>query len=93
MVKYSIVEIITIWYTYAILIKDLTTMNDIIKQIEQADEVQLNEIINVVNRRYSALHSDRVGGFLSLATDSRQCEKELENIIQFVRKCYNCGDG
>ena len=67
----------------------MAPVEDIIKQIEQADEIQLNNIISAVNRRYAALHTDRVGGFLSLPTDPRTHDKVLEETFSFIRACYN----
>lgn len=61
-------------------------MEDIVKQIKQANEIQLNHIISAVLRRYNILHPDREGSFLSLSTDPHQRDKELENIIRFIHK-------
>jgi len=67
----------------------MASVKDIIKQIEQADEIQLNDIISAVNRRYTALHTDREGGFLSLPTDPQARDKVLEETFSFIRSCYN----
>ena len=61
-------------------------MEDILKQIEQVDEVQLNEITNAVICRHNALYPGRKGAFLSLSADPHQQEQELENISSFLRK-------
>ena len=61
-------------------------MEDIVKQIEQADEIQLNDIISAVIHRYNMLHSDREGFFLSLSTDPHQRSQEMESILRFIRK-------
>ena len=63
-----------------------TNAEDIVKQIEQADEIQLNHIISAVIRRYDVLHPDRKSSFLSLSTDPHQRDKELENIIRFIHE-------
>ena len=60
-------------------------MENIIKQIEQADELQLNHIISAVIRRYDVLYPDRDGSFLSLSTDPHLREQELGNIIRLIR--------
>ena len=64
-------------------------MEDILKQIEQVDEIQLNDIISAAMRRYNALHTDRDAGFLALSTDPRIRDKELEEIIRFIRTHCN----
>lgn len=61
-------------------------MENIIGQIEQADEIQLNEIIFAAICRYNTLHKDRQGSFLSLSADPRLRDQELENIIRFIHK-------
>ena len=60
----------------------------IIAQIEQVDELQLDDIIGAVIRRYSVLRPDRELGFLTLSTDPHVREKEIEDIEQFIRICY-----
>lgn len=89
MAKYSIVELVTIWYTYFNKIKEMESLEDIVKQIEQIGELQLDEIISAVIHRYNALHADRELGFLSLPTDPRTRDKELEDIFSFIHSCYN----
>ncbi len=64
-------------------------MEHTVKQIEQADEIQLKQIIDTVIRRYNALHTDREAGFLSLSTDSDVRIAELDRIIAFIRSGYN----
>ena len=65
--------------------KGMMSMENMIKQIEQADEIQLNHIISAVIRRYDVLHPDRDGSFLSLSTDPHLREQELGNIIRLIR--------
>ena len=65
-----------------------TDAQDIVKQIEQADEIQLNEIIHAVMRRYNALHADREAGFLALSTNPQTRDAELEDILRFIRFHY-----
>ena len=60
------------------------SVEDIVKQIEQADEIQLNDIISTVIHRYDMLHPDREGSFLSLSTDPHLREQELGNIIRLI---------
>ena len=60
-------------------------MKDIVTQIEQADEIQLNDIIRAVMRRYNALRTDREITFLSLPTDPKTRNEELEEIIRYIR--------
>ncbi len=64
-------------------------MKDIVKQIEQADEIQLNEYIRAVTRRYNALRTDREVTFLSLPTDPQPRSEELEEIVRYICACYN----
>ena len=60
-------------------------MDALLHQIEQADEIQLNDIIRAVMRRYNALRTDREITFLSLPTDPKTRNEELEEIIHFIR--------
>ena len=60
---------------------------DILKQIEQADENLLNDIIKAVMYRYNALHTDRFASILSLSTDPQTRETELEHFIRVSRSC------
>ena len=62
-------------------------MEDIVKRIEQADELQLNEYIRAVVRRYGALRPDRECAFLSLPANPR--DDEIDDIIRFICFCYN----
>ena len=71
---------------------NLTDTEAIIKQIEQADEMALEQMIRAVIRRYSALRTDRELSILSLPTDSKSRDAELENIIVFIRSCYRQQD-
>ena len=64
-------------------------MESIIKEIEQANEIQLNEIISAVINRYNVLRADREGVFLSLPTDPYTRKEELEKTILFLRACYD----
>ena len=66
-----------------------TNAKDIVKQIEQADELQLVEIISAAMRRYSALRTDRELSVLSLPTNPKTRNGELEEIICYIRACYN----
>lgn len=61
-------------------------MEDIVKQIGQADEMQLNDIISAVIHRYDMLHPGREGSFLSLSTDPYQRSPEMECILRFIHK-------
>lgn len=61
-------------------------MEMILKQIEQADEVLLNQVIIAVINRYDALTSDREGWFLSLSTDPQIRKQEMEGIINLIRQ-------
>lgn len=61
-------------------------MEMILKQIEQADEVLLNQVIIAVINRYDALTSDREGWFLSLSTDPQIRKQEIEGIINLIRQ-------
>jgi len=47
------------------------TNKDVIKEIEQADEVQLNDYIHAILRRYNSLRTDREISVLSLPTDPK----------------------
>ena len=88
MAKCSIVEVATIWYTYSNSILGGIVIKDIIKKIEQVDEMQLQEIIDAVMHRYSALRTDRELAFLSLPKDLQTRAEELEGVLQLIRTCY-----
>ncbi len=70
----------------------LTKEEDIVKQIEQADELQLNAYIHAIIRRHQMLRTDRELSFLSLPTDPETRNAELENIFEFIRTCYKKQD-
>ena len=65
---------------------------EIVKQIEQADELQLNEIILAVVRRHNALQQHRTAIFLTIPTNPQNRAEELENTINLIRACYNRQD-
>ena len=67
-------------------------MNDLIKQIEMADELELNDCIFAVLRRFNALRTDRELVFLTLSTDPQIRDAELENNISFLRSCFKRQD-
>ena len=67
-------------------------MKDFVKEIEQADEQQLNEWISAIMHRYNSLHTDRELMFLSLSTDPKARDAELENIFCFIHSCYDQRD-
>ena len=71
---------------------DLTNGEDIVKRIEQASEIQLSKYISAVIRRYNVLRTDREAAFLSLSTDPKTRNKELEEIIRFICACYSKQD-
>ena len=73
-------------YTDFRTLRGAMSVEDIVKQIEQADEIQLNDIISAVIHRYDMLHPDREGSFLSLSTDPYQRSQEMEGILRFIRK-------
>ena len=73
-------------YTCFNATKGMMSVEKTIKQIEQADELQLSEIIGAVMGRYNALCADREAVFLSLSTDPHQRSQEIENILRFIRK-------
>lgn len=99
--NFSIVELFTIWYT--VLCKEMTVMDnciiaplkeiepvkDIIKRIQQASDIQLNEFILAVIRRFTELNPGQEGVFVSLSTDPRIREEEIKNMLQLLRSCYN----
>ncbi len=73
-------------YTNLNTTKGTISVENIAKQIEQADEIQLNHIISAVIHRYDMLHPSREGSFLSLSTDPHQRSQEMENILRFILK-------
>ena len=75
-------------YTYDNHILGGIIIKDIIKQIEQADEMQLQEIIDAVMYRYGTLRTDRELAFLSLPKDLQNRAEELEGVLQLIRTCY-----
>ena len=68
------------------------TNKEVIKEIEQADEVQLNDYIHAILRRYNSLRTDREISVLSLPTDPKARDAELEEILDFMRRCYQKQD-
>lgn len=60
---------------------------DIVKQIEQIDELYLDEILQAIMHRYNAIHDDRELGFLSLSKEPQTREAELEDIVRLIRFC------
>ena len=87
MAKYSIVELITICYTC--FTEQGGYYGRPYQKIELTDELELNECILAVLRRYNALRIDRELVFLSLPTDPETREAELEKSIDFLRSCFN----
>ena len=67
-------------------------MDDLIKQIESADELTLNDCIFAVLRRFNALRTDRELVFLSLPTDPEARDIELKNGIDYLRSCFHRQD-
>ena len=73
--------------------KQYSQSNDaVIKEIEQADEVQLNDYIHAVVRRYNSLRTDRELSVLSLPADPKARDAEIEEIFNFIRRCYQKQD-
>lgn len=64
-------------------------MENIIKGIEQADEVLLNEYIGAIMHRYNALRPDREGIFITISTDPCVRKEELEKVIRFLQTYYD----
>ena len=67
--------------------QDLTAAEELAKEIEQLDEVELNLCIHAVARRYNELVTDREGSFLSLPKDPKARDAELKRIVEFIRIC------
>lgn len=72
--------------------QDLTAAEELAKEIEQLDEVELNLCIRAVVCRYNALQTDRELSVISLPTDPKTRDEELENIFEFIRACYKKQD-
>lgn len=68
------------------------TLNDILKAIEHADDIEINEILNAVTQRYSNVFPEWEVMFLSLPKkDLEERRKILELFVSFLRrhdKCY-----
>ena len=68
------------------------TAEDIVRQIEQADELQIDEIVWAVVRRYNALRPAQISTFLTVPANPQDRDAELESIIALIRTCYNLQD-
>ena len=62
-------------------------MENLIKQIASADELTLNDCIFAVLRRFNSIRTDRELIFMTLPTDPKLRDAELENNISFLRSC------
>lgn len=67
--------------------QDLTAAEELVKKIEQLNELELNMCIHAVARRYNELVTDREGSFLSLPKDPKARDVELKRIVEFIRIC------
>ena len=54
-------------------------------QIEQVTEFQIDELIQIVIRRYNNLHPGREGVFISLPQDPQKRDEELKEAIRLLR--------
>ena len=67
-------------------------MSDLIKQIESADELELNDCISAVVRRFNVLRKDRELVFLTLSADPETRDADFENTVSFIRSCFKRQD-
>lgn len=65
-------------------------MIEVLTKIRQADDIEINQIINAVTQRYKEVFPDWEVTFLSLPkNDPDACLRELELIAEFVRNHCN----
>lgn len=61
----------------------------LIQRIEYADGMEIDEIINAIQRRYNRLHPDWEVVMLSLPAGSESARREQgQLLIDFIRKHY-----
>lgn len=65
-------------------------MSDILSKIQQADDNEINEIIDAITQRYSEVYPDWEIMFLALPRhDPDACLRKLEQISNFIKRHYN----
>ena len=62
------------------------TLDDILESIEQADDLEINEIIQAVIRRYKAVFPGWEVIFLSLPLQSKEREQMIAQTIEQLKK-------
>lgn len=62
------------------------TLDDILEKIEEADDLEINEIIQAVIRRYKSVFPGWEVVFLSLPLQSKEREQMIERTIEQLRK-------
>jgi len=66
--------------------KRKATLGDILERIEQADDREISEIAQAAMRRYEKVFPDWEVGLLSLHKDPALRQKEIEEIMEFLKK-------
>ena len=64
------------------------SIKDILDQIEQADDDQINMIIEAIINRYASYYPDWEILFLSLHKDSALRKQDLENAFNMLNNLY-----
>ena len=64
------------------------SIKDILYQIEQADDDQINMIIEAIKKRYANYYPDWEIMFLSLHKDSTLRKQDLENAFNMLNNLY-----
>ena len=65
-------------------------MEEVLLKIRQADDIEINQIIDAATQRYSEVFSDWEIAFLALPrNDPDACLRKLEQIAEFIRRHAN----
>lgn len=66
--------------------KNENTISAVLAAIEKADDLQINQIIRAVIRRYSLVFPDWEVFFLSLPKDPGQRRAQLESMLEHLKE-------
>lgn len=64
-------------------------LEDVLYRIEYADHMEIDEMINAVQRRYSRIFPDWEVWFLSIHSGSEtECRQQVAHTIELLKKMY-----
>lgn len=63
------------------------SVNDILAAIENADDIEINQILDAVTRRYNRVFPEWEVLFLSISRDPEEKNKQLEQMLLQLKKC------